>query len=121
MVQPLATGSVGKEIMVLKNGERFSKELMMSEEKKIYPKVKIQTGDPSFFSDESSNETVIHGMLTRVRCGAFPEILRYKVFNIKNFSRAEFEFYEFDRERKKRFNRYLHMEVEVIITRLRSI
>lgn len=90
-------------------------------EKKIYPKVKIQTGDPSFFSDESSNETVIHGMLTRVRCEAFPEIRRYRVTNIKDFRLEveDFQFYEFDHDRIKRFNRYLHMEVEIIITRLR--
>lgn len=89
------------------------------EGKKIYPKVKIQTGDSSFFSDESSNETVIHGMLTRVRCEAFPEIRRYSVINIKDFRLEEFMFYEFDHDRIKRFNRYLHMEVEIIITRLR--
>lgn len=88
-------------------------------EKKIYPKVKIQTGDPSFFSDESSNETVIHGMLTRVRCEAFPEIRRYRITNIKDFRLEEFQFYEFDHDRIKRLNRYLHMEVEIIITRLR--
>ena len=120
MAQPLGTGSVGKEIMVLKNGERFSKELMMAE-KKIYPKVKIQTGDSSFFSDESSNETVIHGMLTRVRCEAFPEIRRYRVINIKDFRLEDFMFYEFDPDRIKRLNRYLHMEVEIIITRLRRL
>lgn len=89
------------------------------EEKKIYPKVKIQTRDNSYFSDESSNKTVIHGILTRVRCDAFPEIRRYRVINIKDFRLEDFMFYEFDTDKIKRLNRYLHMEVEIIITRLR--
>lgn len=91
----------------------------MSEGKKIYPKIKIQTGDSSYFSDESSNKTILHGFLTKVRCEMFPEIQRYRVINIKDFRLEDFMFYEFDHDRKKRFNRYLHMEVEIIITRLR--